>query len=90
VKLGNRYSLVNEVDNVRLDVIDGEELIQCRVSQEALAEMARQYQLETNGNALNIAQECFDCLTWLWMKKIRLGTREEDGSILLRSRDIIC
>lgn len=76
-----------ETDTVRLNVLDGNETVVCRVSREALEDLTGSRELE-RGELLDIAQEHFDLLTDKWMERIGLGLREEDGSVLLRSRDL--
>lgn len=90
MKFGSSRDLIEErpVAAVRLEVRDGDDLIVCRVSREALEALVSRDGSEP-GELLSIAHNYFELLTDKWMDRIQLGRSELDGSILLRRQDVI-
>lgn len=75
-------------DEVRLQVWDGNELIVCRVSREALEALVSREETSSD-ELLRIAYHYFEFLTEKWEYRVQLGVCEPDGSILLRRSDVI-
>lgn len=90
MKFGSSRDLVEEgpLEEVRLQVQDGEESIVCRVSRDALEALVSRVVAEP-GDLLRIAYHYFELLTDKWARRIQLGVCELDGSILLRRSDVV-
>lgn len=75
------------MEAVSFPVEDGDEVIQCRVSREALEALVSRVVLKP-GDLLEIAYNYFELLTDKWAHRIELGICELDGTVLLRRADV--
>lgn len=90
MKFGSSRDLVEEgpMESIRLETQDGEEVITCRVSREALEALVSRIVLEP-GDLLAIAHDYYELLTDKWARRIQLGVCDLDGTICLRRGDVI-
>lgn len=90
MKFGSSRDLMFDeaLDEIRLQIRDGNELIACRVSREALEALVSREQTSP-GELLRIAHYYFEFLTEKWEYRVQLGVCEPDGSILLRRSDVM-
>lgn len=75
-------------DEVRLQVRDGDDVIACRVSREALEALVSREETSSD-ELLRIAYHYFEFLIEKWEYRVQLGVCEPDGSILLRHSDVM-
>lgn len=89
MEFGKPSDLAEEgpTESVRLEVVDGNEVVVCRASREALEDLSGANAADA-GDLLDIAGYHFSLLTDRWLQRIRFGPRENDGSVLLRSGDL--
>ncbi len=90
MKFGSSRDLMFDeaLDEIRLQIRDGNELIACRVSREALEALVSREQT-SRGELLRIAHYYFEFLTEKWEYRVQLGVCDPDGSILLRRSDVM-
>lgn len=89
MKFGSSHDLIEDgpLEEVRLQVQDGDERIVCRVSRDALEALVSRVVSEP-GDLLGIAYNYFELLTDKWAGRIQGGVCELDGSVLLRRSDV--
>ena len=87
IDFGAPRDMVGEEDHVELVAKHGDQPIRCRISREALEELASMADA-TATERLRVAQAHFDDLTDKWGYLISVGRFEPDGSVLLRTNDV--
>lgn len=88
IKFGVNTDMILIGGDVQLNILVDNEPVICKFSQEAIMDKYHLSGDTLDNEVLRIAQEHFDELTDSIHDKILIGDREEDGSLLIRTRDL--